>query len=220
MGNEEWAVKCGWVFVDNLGIVQLWSPKFMIRGPKLCDTFQACLWKVGEGSIQTHPSLHYWTSYLINSKVENIKLNSKIIPVLDSWLKFSSKPLISSLINFGPFTDCLNFHINLNSSEIQGQHCLVSYSSILSHNFDETSIEYEIDSIIEKETFVLKNGICVPSSCSMSEIENFLRNHLKETDIVVLNTYCQTKEMFSLNVLDIFVLWEVIELWWKFHFIF
>lgn len=152
--------------------------------------------------------------------MENIKLNSKIIPVLDSWLKFSSKPLISSLINFGPFTDCLNFHINLNSSEIQGQYCLVSYSSILSHNFDETSIEYEIDSIIEKETFVLKNGICVPSSCSKSEIENFLRNHLKETDIIVLNTYCQTKDMLSLNVLDIFVLWEVIELWWKFHFIF
>ena len=43
MGNEEWAVKCGWVFVNNLGIVHLWRPKFMIRGPKLCETLQACL---------------------------------------------------------------------------------------------------------------------------------------------------------------------------------
>ena len=135
-----------------------------------------------------------------------MKLYPYIIPVLDSWQNFSSIPLISNLLNFGPFIDCLNFRRTFNSSEIQGQHCLISFSSILSHNFDDTSIEYEIDSIIEKETFVLKNGICVPSSCSMSEIENFLRNHLKETDIIVLNTYCQTKEKLSLNLLDIFVL--------------
>ncbi|KAL7028544.1 hypothetical protein ACKWTF_005887 [Chironomus riparius] len=156
-----------------------------------------------EMSCESH--LEYFRESFIKDEEWAVKL-------LDSWQKFSSKPLISNLLNFGPFTDCLNFQQNLNSSEIQGQHCLISYSSILSHNFDDTSNEYEIDSIIEKETFVLKNGICLPSSCSMSEIENFLRNHLKETDIIVLNSYCQTKEKLSINVLDIFVLFTFIAL--------
>ncbi|XP_070502427.1 nose resistant to fluoxetine protein 6-like [Chironomus tepperi] len=154
-------------------------------------------------SCESH--LEYFRESYVNQEEWAVKL-------LDSWTKFSSKPLISTLLNFGPFTDCINFHRNLNSTDINGQHCLISYSSILYHNFDDTSIEYEMDSIIEKETFVLKNGICLPSSCSMSEIENFLRNHLKETDIIVLNTYCQTKEMLSINLLDIFVLFILIAL--------
>lgn len=130
----------------------------------------------------------------------------RLLPVLKSWFEFASKPSLQNLINFGPFTDCLNFQLNLNSSSVQGQHCLISYSSILSHHFIDTSVEYEIDSIIEKETFILKNGICVPATCSSNDVDMFLRNHLKETDIVVLNTYCQTKQHVSLNEFDFLVM--------------
>lgn len=51
-------------------------------------------------------------------------------PVFDTWAKVTSGYLVGNRINFGHFTECLNFrHVTANAGSIQGQHCFVTFTS-------------------------------------------------------------------------------------------
>ncbi|KAG5682579.1 hypothetical protein PVAND_011924 [Polypedilum vanderplanki] len=134
------------------------------------------------------------------------------LKMLSSWPKFTSFPVPENLIQFGPFSECQNFHhkISLNSSQmLHGQYCLTSYSSMLWHDFDETSIEYINDTIIEENTIIFKNGICLPASCTSQQIFDFVKSFLRETNFIVLNMFCQKKEEISFQLIDFAVLFII-----------
>lgn len=143
--------------------------------------------------------------------------------VFESWTQFTSKFASESFINFGPFIDCINFSHNLNSSEIHGQHCMVTYSSILLQEF-ENQLHHGF--IFEEEMLMFKNGICLPASCTLIEVENFTKHLFSETNFVTLKTYCQTNQYHSPQILDHFVMWEVnvkfplinLNIWYAFRF--
>lgn len=131
--------------------------------------------------------------------------------VFHTWTQFSSKFTPKTIINFGPFTECMNFHRNLNSTtSIQGQHCMITYSSIMLHDFDEYSNHHGF--AFEEEMFMFKNGLCLPSSCSLAQVQNFTKYLLQETNFVAIRTFCQTNEPQSPYALDHFVMWEVNEI--------
>lgn len=134
--------------------------------------------------------------------------------MLTTWLQFTSHPSTESLLRFGRFTACMNFHRDLNSSQaVQGQYCMISYTSILTHDFDETSIEYGkyvSDSIYERDTMIFKSGICVPASCSFEQIVQFVKEFLRETNLIVLSVFCQTRENLTLRLLDYLLLWGLL----------
>jgi hypothetical protein len=80
---------------------------------------------------------------------------------------------------------------------------MVTYSSILLHDFDE---QLKNGFVFEEEMLMFKNGICLPASCSLAEVENFTKHLLSETNFVALKTYCQTNQKHSLQILDHFVM--------------
>lgn len=111
-------------------------------------------------------------------------------------------------MNFGNFIECINFNRIISSFEIHGQHCMITYSSILSHDFDEISFEYDYndsENIIERETVVRKTGICLPAICSHQQVVNFTKEILRESNYVILNTFCQRKQLYTLQPFDYFV---------------
>jgi hypothetical protein len=125
--------------------------------------------------------------------------------VLSSWHEFSSLPSPENLSKFGPYAECKNFQL-INSS-LQSQYSLISYSSILFRDSDETSVSYSgSDSLDEQDVMIFKNGICLPSSCSSLDAVNFVKNLLAETNFVVLNVNCQQNDESELQLMDFVLL--------------
>lgn len=72
------------------------------------------------------------------------------------------------------------------------------------HDFDEYSNQHGL--AFEEDMLMFKNGLCLPASCSLSQVENFTKHLLEETNFVAIRTFCQTNEPQSPHSLDHFVL--------------
>lgn len=135
--------------------------------------------------------------YEISLKFLSQKFN---FVVFETWSQFSSKFSPKSLVNFGQFTKC----INLNDSVIQGQHCMITYSPIIHHDFDHLSNQHGFE--IEEEMVHFKAGICLPASCTLIQVENFTKHLLRESNFIAIRTFCQTNQPQMPQPLDHFVM--------------
>jgi glycine cleavage system regulatory protein len=74
------------------------------------------------------------------------------------------------------------------------------------HEFEEFYTIHQAGFEIEEEMFHFQNGICVPASCSVNQVEHFTKNLLKETNFITIRTLCQTNQPQLPHQLDDFLM--------------
>lgn len=60
------------------------------------------------------------------------------------------------------------------------------------HDFDEQLNQHGL--AFEEEMLNFKNGLCLPASCTLVQVENFTKHLLQETNFIAIRTFCQTNE--------------------------
>lgn len=60
---------------------------------------------------------------------------------------------------------------------------------------------------MRENEFILRSGVCVPSSCSVVKVSEFMNDFLLDgADLEAFGGRCQTDEPLPLNGLDIFAM--------------
>lgn len=71
------------------------------------------------------------SNFLVNVSTKSYQ--QIFFQVFDTWGKIQSGVLVGNRVNFGHFTECINFRYEAEPNGvgvIQGQHCLVAYAAI------------------------------------------------------------------------------------------
>ena len=60
--------------------------------------------------------------------------------------------------------------------------------------------------MLRENELVLRSGVCVPATCSIVTVLDFMDVLLIDADLKTIDATCQTDESFRLNALDIFAM--------------
>ncbi|CRK88313.1 CLUMA_CG002092, isoform A, partial [Clunio marinus] len=134
------------------------------------------------------------------------------LKLFDLWGKINSGYTEGNFYNLGHYSKCLDFryqHTN-NEEVIQGKYCLIALAvtPTSSNETDDkinTSDWQIIKDIVRSEGINLVNGICLPASCQVHEIVQFMNQFLYD-DFMVINIECQTNDSIPLTNLDMFAI--------------
>jgi hypothetical protein len=112
--------------------------------------------------------------------------------VAETWSDFSKQHLYGNSFDFGEFKACLAFkHEN-----IQPQHCLIQYHYTPSSNRSVVSVIPEItpsNVYWKKMNERFGGAICVPDSCTASDVRNLMKVVLSDSDYEQTDDYEQSR---------------------------
>ncbi|CAG9806050.1 unnamed protein product [Chironomus riparius] len=128
----------------------------------------------------------------------------------DTWAKIQAGYLSGNTINIGDFDSCVKFEHPITSSRIyKGQHCLVGISALSNSTLeaDRTDLSLKhLAKFFKSNGIVSTNGFCMPASCSVAKIIQFLnQNILNENDLGAVGAQCRDMSV-HLEPLDYFAI--------------
>ncbi|XP_044739869.1 O-acyltransferase like protein-like [Chrysoperla carnea] len=126
------------------------------------------------------------------------------LKMFDSSSKIQSTILGGNLIDFGGFDQCLAIHEETDSGLIDGKHCIVEIKpsekimKIVVENFRNISM-HRLADLTGGAGVSVKWAICIPDSCSASDVEEHFSRALEgitegvDAQITVRNASCVSK---------------------------
>lgn len=119
--------------------------------------------------------------------------------MIDSWGKIPSGLMKGNFRELGNYEECINFNtkLPLPFGQLEGQYCQITIPLIQSNL--ESSDTYELTNRmnenfeIKSHKMKLKNGICIPKSCTVDDIKKVLPFKV---------TSCKSKKSIPFESLD------------------
>ncbi|XP_070501268.1 nose resistant to fluoxetine protein 6-like [Chironomus tepperi] len=114
-------------------------------------------------------------------------------------------------MNIGDFDTCVKFEHHTASSKIfSGQHCLIGLSALpnstLDNDRNDLSLKH-LANFLRASKLVVGNGFCMPASCSVPKVVQFLNEqYLLKNDLVALGGQCRDINDVQFEPLDYFAI--------------
>ena len=124
------------------------------------------------------------------------------ITVIDSSASGPKAMLVGSASSFGDYDQCLD----IQSQEFAGKYCLVNFKAEQSIGRNSPIHERMANAYPIANTYYPLSGLCVPSTCSKSDVSEMLKLIFPKYRLQLLNIShnCDTKEsnQFDYNNLN------------------